>query len=329
MRTRAILLVGLLASLTIAASANAAPKLVDIEFSAKLSAVTTTTPPYSGCPCPGGDAIPPGAFTKSNGVAEVTGSAPAAFTIRAGTAMMNATLTVTNPPNPSAVSYISHFVAENGAGAFQASGGPGLTGGTPVTYAPQTVAGPAPVFSAGQFRVGFQGGSKAFGGTMRILGSADTQVTLILTSIGPGTLMGTIPLPLSAIGGPTGYSQMQTGTFVHATATSAMQPLRFSTDFTFFGWDWTTGTVSAVATPGYVPTVTSAMGTDNRTPTGKGTIQLVTPFVYSFNSLPFGDVGGFASTWKVNIEFLPEPRSALAIGAGFTLLGVLYRLRRP
>ncbi len=61
---------------------------------------------------------------------------------------------------------------------------------------------------------------------------------------------------------------------------------------------------------------------------GVGTIQLVTPFIYSFDSLPFGQVGGFAHTFTANLHFTPEPGSVLMFGAGIALLGVLYRVRR-
>jgi len=149
---------------------------------------------------------------------------------------------------------------------------------------------------------------------------------MVLPSIGTGMATGFVPLGQNYIGDyGTGY---YTAMFVHTTATSGMEPLAFSTDLAFFGFPWTTGSVSGVAFTGYAPTRTTAMGYDNRSTGGKGTIQLVTPLVYSFDSLPFGDVGGFANTWKVKLTFVPEPRGLLMLGAGFALLGLVYRTPR-
>jgi len=92
---------------------------------------------------------------------------------------------------------------------------------------------------------------------------------------------------------------------------------------------WTTGSVTVTAVGrGPHKTVHYAHGYDNRnatTPSGKGTIQLVSPVLTRWlrpgANFETGGIG------ILRIKFIPEPRALATLAAGVALLGVVHRLR--
>ena len=133
-------------------------------------------------------------------------------------------------------------------------------------------------------------------------------------------------IPLSPIGGPSG------GT---ATATTTIGGTAAAPTFvtaTVWGFPWDTGAVSAVAAVVGTAssTTTSAMGADLRSPSGLGTLQLVTPFLVRVTSRP-PDCGGCVNQWfyagtaHAELHFVPEPAASILLTAGLGMLAVLYQ----
>ena len=92
---------------------------------------------------------------------------------------------------------------------------------------------------------------------------------------------------------------------------------------------WTTGSVTVTATErGPHKTVHYAQGYDNRnatTPTGKGTVQLVTPVLTRWKQPCCNyETGGIGI---LRIKFIPEPQMWTMLIAGVSLLGVGTRRR--
>jgi len=95
---------------------------------------------------------------------------------------------------------------------------------------------------------------------------------------------------------------------------------------------WTTGSVTVTAVRnGTHRTVHYSHGYDNRntsTPSGRGTIQLVSPSVTHWID------SSTVSYWTagigiLRIKFLPEPRAFVMLTAGIAALAIAARLRRP
>jgi hypothetical protein len=101
---------------------------------------------------------------------------------------------------------------------------------------------------------------------------------------------------------------------------------------TVWGFPWDTGSVGAVAAVAgtYSSSTTSAKGTDLRTPSGLGTLQLVTPFLVRVKSHP-PNCGGcenrwyYAGTARAELHFVPEPAANILLAAGSLALAVLFR----
>jgi len=93
---------------------------------------------------------------------------------------------------------------------------------------------------------------------------------------------------------------------------------------------WTTGTVTLTATArGPNKTFEQRKGFDNRTGSGYGTVQLVSPLLtqwlaQSANAVKM-ETGGIA---VMQIKFLPEPGGIASLIAGVSMLCVFGRLRR-
>ena len=88
-----------------------------------------------------------------------------------------------------------------------------------------------------------------------------------------------------------------------------------------------TGLPVVATDDGYFPTYVRMNGWDNRTHDGYfGTIQLVSPLMTQWvgpsSNYFTGGIG------VMRLQFAPEPHEWLMLGAGVSLLGVLYRVKR-
>ncbi len=240
----------------------------------------------------------------------LAGSGPAAFTLPFGQLALTASLFDPSPPYASLGFRSTRFAGANDAGSFFGGGGPGSTVFTPV-----------PSIPASQFGASFSGEPNRFGGVMKLLGRFDWRGELANCSFCSYHTV----IPLSPIGGPFGGTATAT-TYVGGTAS----PPTLVTA-TVWGFPWDTGTVGAVAA--VVGTAssstTSAMGTDLRTASGLGTLQLVSPFLVRVKSRP-PFCGGCVNQWfyagtaRAELHFVPEPAATALLAAGLVALAVLF-----
>jgi hypothetical protein len=168
------------------------------------------------------------------------------------------------------------------------------------------------------------GASPKFGGALRVNGSSN--VFLGIVTPGANIFTGTLPIKLSvgAQGGPA------TPTFTTVTSAPFQlkgvgTPVIPGTAFQAF-FPWTTGKVVGSDRAGNFWTFRSRQGFDNRNSAGTtGTLQLVTPALTDITGLaPLP----FAITSVLTINFMPEPRATLLLGAGVVTLLGLYAVRR-
>jgi hypothetical protein len=240
----------------------------------------------------------------------LAGSGPAAFQIPSAQLTLQTSLVDPSPPLASWDYRRTTFSAANDAGSFFGGGAPGSVGSAPV-----------PSIPASQLNVSFSGGPDRFGGVMKLLGRYDWRGELASCSYCPYRTA----IPLSPIGGPFGGTAMAT-TYIGGTA---FPPTLVTA--TVWGFPWDTGTVAGVANVAGTssPTTTSAMGSDLRTPSGLGTLQLVTPFLIRIKSRP-PDCGGCENRWfyagsaRMELHFVPEPAAAALLAAGLGALALLY-----
>jgi len=209
----------------------------------------------------------------------------------------------------------------NGTGFF----GPGFGLGSfsiPYTDAGKPVA-----------RVAVKQGAAKFGGVMRMLGALTSKACFYrdgkcsiteqdwrydaIGTTGSYTVGGVIVKGYLAWGGST-YCQI-------------WSPDRLCRIQLGRRFGWTTGSVAVTAAgSGSHQTVHYAHGYDNRnttTPSGRGTIQLVSPSVTNWVDTSPVDywTAGIAI---LRIKFLPEPRACVMLIAGIAALAVAARLRR-
>ncbi len=174
-------------------------------------------------------------------------------------------------------------------------------------------------------------GSAKFGGTMRMLGALTSKTCYYRNG---GCSLGSNDWRYDAVGAPVcTLSSACTMTlvahdrtyFYHTalmqTSTIYVEGLRFP---------WTTGSVTVTATGrGPHRTVHYANGFDNRntaTPSGRGTIQLVSPVLTRWLQPAANyETGGIGI---LKIKFMPEPHAWAMLIAGVTFLGVGHRMRR-
>jgi hypothetical protein len=173
-------------------------------------------------------------------------------------------------------------------------------------------------------------GKAKFGGTMRMLGALTTKACYFRNG---GCSLGENNWRYDAVGtsAPTsmgvvtkGYVATYKAYYYH---TALMQTSTVNVEGSRF--PWTTGSVTLTATGrGPHKTIHYAQGFDNRnttTPTGTGTIQLVTPVLTRWlqPALNF-ETGGVGI---LRIKFLPEPQAWVMLVAGLALLGAVKRMR--
>ena len=207
----------------------------------------------------------------------LSGNGPAAFALPPGQLALTTSLIDLSPPYTSLDFRSTRFSAANGAGNFFGGGGPSATGFAPL-----------PSIPAEQFGVSFSGEPNRFGGVMKLLGSFDWRGELAGCTYCPYHTV----IPLSAIGGPFAGTAMALtyvgGSFTPPTLVTA----------TVWGFPWDTGSAHAVAAVAGTQSssTTSAMGSDQRTPSGLGTLQLVSPFLVRVKSQP-PNCGGCENRW--------------------------------
>lgn len=252
------------------------------------------------------------ANSPSGNLVNLAGSGPAVFALPSG--QLALTTSLFDPfPTPASLDFRStKFSAVNDVGSFFGGGAPNATAFAPV-----------PSIPGSQFGVSFSGEPNRFGGVMRLLGRFDWQGEL-------GASCGLCPyrtvIPLTPIGGSFGG----TATATAYVGGSLYEPTLVKA--TVWGFPWDTGTVGGFANvaPSASPTTTSSKGTDLRTASGLGTLQLVTPFLVRVNSQP-PDCGGcvnhwfYAGTARAELRFVPEPGATALLAVGLSVLTVLYR----
>jgi hypothetical protein len=205
---------------------------------------------------------------------------------------------------------IEYADLRNDAGGFAKSGGPGSF----------TVSHSA--------RVHVTAGKNQFGGTMRLLGQYRTN----RGDEAGSTSVGATPWNLQYIGAgaQTSVGSVTAGLNYY---TMISRPYRYPGKFAYSArsatasvFPWTTGAVEVTALSGPQATVLKRTGYDNRSPSGAGSVQMVSPMLTRWKN-PLGDyhTGGIAI---MKLRFAPEPRAWLMLVAGTGTLGLLYRLNR-
>jgi hypothetical protein len=92
-----------------------------------------------------------------------------------------------------------------------------------------------------------------------------------------------------------------------------------------YRFPWTTGSVTVSGLDAPHITVERRKGYDDRTPAGKGTIQLVTPVLTRWTQACCDQFTGGVGVLR--LRFVPEPRQWMLLLGGLSLLGILYRTR--
>jgi hypothetical protein len=175
----------------------------------------------------------------------------------------------------------------------------GVTTAPPITQVVFSLTGHA----AGNFTAG-GGPGGGLGGPMTLAGTGK-----LLAYSGNVTL---VVVPLSPAGQPGGFVSVTSGggTIVQVSGTG-----------------WTTGswTLMAPATSvgggTWTPRTVTATGADLRTPSGAGTLVLISPIFIRTNLA--GDLPNFA---VLTLNYVPEPATLLLVGAG--MAGLALRGRR-
>jgi hypothetical protein len=174
-------------------------------------------------------------------------------------------------------------------------------------------------------------GAAKFGGTMQMLGAYTTKVCYYRNG---GCSIGSMNWRYEAIGQSALYdsnSVVTQGYLLTYIAPYYHTTLRQTSTINVYGsrFPWTTGSVTVTATGrGPHKTVHYAHGYDNRnttTPSGKGTIQLVSPVLTRWLQPAVNfETGGIGI---LRIKFIPEPQTWIMLAAGASLLYVGARMR--
>ncbi len=213
---------------------------------------------------------------------------------------------------------------KNAAGHFFSGGGPGnFAIAVPAT----PLGGNAGAMSTTQT------GAK-FGGTMRMLGSlkVHSAVSYPPTTMGASDLLiGTHDWLLDWVGnGSVTASGAVAVRSTMTTQTSKHNGLGQTKTvyLTAKALPWTTGSATVTATRGPFFSKMARAGYDNRTAAGAGNVQMVSPMLTHWRTPGGGSDYETASIGKLRLTFAPEPSAALILGAGISLLGLLYRAGR-
>jgi hypothetical protein len=170
-----------------------------------------------------------------------------------------------------------------------------------------------------------QGGAK-FGGTMKMLGAMTSKVCYYRNG---GCSIYSQNWRYQAVGAPADTNGgVVTRGFV-TPGTSYYTSYAPPASVIGYRFPWTTGSVTVTATGrGPHNTVHYAHGFDNRnttTPSGKGTMQLVSPVLTRWlqPAVNFETAG----IGILRIKFVPEPQTWMVLVAGISMLGLGARLR--
>jgi hypothetical protein len=173
-------------------------------------------------------------------------------------------------------------------------------------------------------------GAAKFGGTMKMLGALTAKVCYYRNG---GCSIAELNWRYEAVGAPAYTSEgvVTRGYLATAASTRYLTSLKQISTYSLWGYrfPWTTGTVTVTATGrGPHKTVHYAHGYDNRnttTPSGKGTIQLVSPVLTRWlqPAINFETAG----IGILRIKFVPEPQTWVMLVAGASLLGFGARMR--
>jgi hypothetical protein len=212
----------------------------------------------------------------------------------------------------------TYATLRNATGTFAPGGGPGSFN---ITYTKGAVTSATIIVKAG---------GNQFGGTMQMLGALTTKVCYFRNG---GCSLGGNNWRYDAVGASasTSLGVVTQGSLVtykgYYYHTNLMQQSTVNVSGARF--PWTTGSVTLRATGrGPHKTILDFSGYDNRdtaTPTGKGTVQLVTPVLTRWTQPAVAfETGGVGI---LRIKFVPEPQTWAMLIAGASLLGVGYRMR--
>jgi hypothetical protein len=242
----------------------------------------------------------------------LTGMSPARFDLPAGQFGLSTSNFDTSPPQPSLLFLSTRFDGANDSASFFGGGAAGPAAFTPL-----------PSIPASEFGVTL-GASQGFGGVMKLLGEFDWRGVLAsgCTYCSYHTIV-----PLTPIGGPFG----NTATAMAYVGGTAVPPTFVTA--TIWGFPWQTGDVNAVAAVDSTAsqTNTAATGMDQRSASGLGTLQLVTPFLVRVKSTPAGCQNCtshwyYAGSAKAELRFTPEAGASILLMSG--LVGLIALVGR-
>ena len=205
--------------------------------------------------------------------------------------------------------YTTYATFVNEAGSFFAYGGPATTHS--FTF---TVTGVGTVF--------IKRGPNAFGGAMGLLGKLGAREVLYASGTTfTGSMSWNMIRALGRGFGDPDRVFTNTGRFVNAAGTQTS-----TYTLTAWGTEWTTGSVTLYAKAGTFTTILHRAGYDTTTPSGVRNLQLVTPVLTQWidsygNQAPTGHIG------ILTIQ-VPEPSAVLMLVAGAGALVVLRKASR-
>jgi hypothetical protein len=178
-------------------------------------------------------------------------------------------------------------------------------------------------------RIGVTPGSHKFGGTMRLLGtmySNEGFASVYDTYVAKYTWL------FDYVGGQAGASNSELTTpyfgFDYNFYIGRNYGFANTTSVVAAALSWTTGTATVTAVGGPFKTVVARAGFDNRDPHGYGDIQMVSPMLTRWIYAGGASAYYTAGVGIMQLSVAPEPHEWMLLGAGLSMLGLLYRANR-
>jgi hypothetical protein len=267
--------------------------------------------------------VPKNGPAQWQGTAMFTGMGPASFMVNAFDAHFMTNIVNPTPPTAAGVTMSTQQVTVTGplaAGLFKPGGGPGN-----FVFNPP----PDPTWGA---RIGTAHvivGPNQFGGSVAHSFKFLSKLGL---NFGFAIFTGTFPLSevqgVKTAPGMTMATQNFTGTFQNTAPPSTATQIFLRANF----FPWTTGVAIGKDNGGRFPTTVTLTGYDNRTANGMtGTVQMVSPFLFSSFNAGFFGANHLSGVNTLKYKFLPEPGSTMILAGGITglmLLALVDRRRR-